>query len=45
MDQALDRIDELMTELGIELVDYEEEPTQQEDMLQLLKRGYEKDGF
>ncbi|MBT9431949.1 Der GTPase-activating protein YihI [Candidatus Sodalis endolongispinus] len=45
VDQALDRIDELMTELGIELIDDEEQPAQQEDMLPLLKRGYDKDSF
>ncbi|BAE75508.1 conserved hypothetical protein [Sodalis glossinidius str. 'morsitans'] len=44
VDQALDRIDELMTKLGIELIDdEEEEQTQQEDMMQLLKRGFDKD--
>lgn len=46
VDQALDRIDELMTELEIELIDDEkEEQTQQEDMLQFLKHGYDKDRF
>lgn len=33
-----------MTELGIELInDEEEEQTQQEGMMQLLKRGFDKD--
>ncbi|AHF79036.1 hypothetical protein Sant_4080 [Sodalis praecaptivus] len=47
VDQALDRIDELMTELGIELIDDDDEDAQtdQEDILQLLKRGYDKDSF
>ncbi|MFT4463749.1 MAG: Der GTPase-activating protein YihI [Sodalis sp. (in: enterobacteria)] len=47
VDQALDRIDKLMTELGIELIDDDEEDAQtnQEDILQLLKRGYDKDSF
>ncbi|QWA11186.1 Der GTPase-activating protein YihI [Sodalis ligni] len=46
VDEKLDRIDQLMTELGIELDDEdEEEETKNEDMLQLLKRGFEKDSF
>lgn len=47
VDQTLNRIDELVTELGIELIDDDEEEaqTKQEDILQLLKRGYDKDSF
>ncbi|NDL64714.1 Der GTPase-activating protein YihI [Acerihabitans arboris] len=44
VDKTLDRIDELMTLLGIEIEDDEEEDVKNEDMLQLLKRG-QKDSF
>lgn len=43
VDKTLDRIDELMTALNIELDD-EDEEEKKEDMLQLLKRG-QKDSF
>ncbi|WP_413736440.1 Der GTPase-activating protein YihI [Sodalis sp. RH21] len=47
VDRKLDRIDELMTLLGIELDEEgdEEEEEKKEDMLQLLKRGHQKDNF
>ncbi len=46
VDEKLDRIDQLMTLLGIELDDEDDdEETKNEDMLQLLKRGFEKDAF
>lgn len=45
VDEKLDRIDQLMTLLGIEVEEDEEEEAKTEDMLQLLKRGYQKDGF
>lgn len=46
VDETLDRIDALMTELGIEMDDDEDdEPAKQEDILQLLKRGQNKDRF
>jgi hypothetical protein len=46
VDEKLDRIDQLMALLGIELEEEdEEEEAKTEDMLQLLKRGYQKDGF
>nr|WP_213993524.1 Der GTPase-activating protein YihI [Sodalis sp. dw_96] len=46
VDEKLDRIDQLMTLLGIELDEEDgEEDTKNEDMLQLLKRGFEKDSF
>lgn len=45
VDKTLDRIDELMTLLGIELEgDDDDEDAKKEDMLQLLKRG-QKDSF
>jgi ribosome assembly protein YihI (activator of Der GTPase) len=39
VDTTLDRIDELMEQLGISLGDDDEDDEQQEDMMQLLKRG------
>ncbi len=46
VDETLDRIDQLMTKLGIEIEDDDEEEEQKnEDMLQLLKRGHHKDKF
>ncbi|WP_413729166.1 Der GTPase-activating protein YihI [Sodalis sp. RH22] len=44
VDKTLDRIDELMTQLGIEIEDDEDDDAKNEDMLQLLKRG-QKDSF
>ncbi|XBS69837.1 Der GTPase-activating protein YihI [Acerihabitans sp. KWT182] len=41
VDEKLDRIDRLMTILGIELDEEDEEEPQNEDMLQLLKRGFD----
>lgn len=49
VDEKLDRIDQLMTMLGIDLGDEdddeEEDEPKQEDILQLLKRGYQKGGL
>ncbi|TKI04262.1 Der GTPase-activating protein YihI [Martelella alba] len=45
VDEKLDRIDQLMALLGIELDEDEEDAPQDEDMLQLLKRGFGKDGL
>ncbi|WP_369115315.1 Der GTPase-activating protein YihI [Edwardsiella tarda] len=44
VDEMLDRIDELMEELGIELEDDEEEE-KDEDIMQLLRRGNPKDAI
>ncbi|STD50120.1 Der GTPase-activating protein YihI [Edwardsiella tarda] len=44
VDEMLDRIDELMEELGIELEDDEEEE-KDEDIMQLLRRGSPKDAI
>lgn len=38
----LDRIDALMEELGIELEDDEDDVPEQEDIMQLLRRGSPK---
>lgn len=45
VDKTLDRINDLMDILGIELGDDEEEEEPQEDMLQLLKRNNPKDAL
>ncbi|AIJ08172.1 MULTISPECIES: Der GTPase-activating protein YihI [Edwardsiella] len=45
VDEMLDRIDALMEELGIELEDDEDEAEEQEDIMQLLRRGSPKDAI
>lgn len=45
VDEMLDRIDALMEELGIELEDDEDDVPEQEDIMQLLRRGSPKDAI